>query len=140
MEIRYTNNISVKDYCMLRASIGALPIIPEQAEAGLRGSAFIVTALDGEKVIGTARLIWDGGYCAFIKNVMVLPEYQGKGIGTELMLQIIDYVKKQLKPGYGISIELTSSVGKEAFYEKIGFKAKKKEVQGCGMGIYIKHS
>ena len=53
MNITYTNTISVKDWNMLREATGFLPIHNDQTEQGLKGSALIVTALDGEKVVGT---------------------------------------------------------------------------------------
>ena len=43
--IIYTNDISVEDYNMLRASAGWLTIHPEQAKVGLKGSALLVTAM-----------------------------------------------------------------------------------------------
>jgi GNAT superfamily N-acetyltransferase len=43
--------------------------------------------------IGTARLVWDDGYTALIKDVLVLPEYQRQGIGTTVMIRIMDDLK-----------------------------------------------
>ena len=93
MNIVYMNDISVKDYNMLRASAGWMAIHPEQAEAGLKGSALVIAAKDGNKTVGTARLVWDGGYAALIKDVLVLPEYQGQGIGAVMMEQIMAFLK-----------------------------------------------
>jgi hypothetical protein len=44
-------------YNALRESAGWNPIHPEQAAASLAGSALVVAALDGEKTVGTARLV-----------------------------------------------------------------------------------
>jgi len=138
MSITYTNGISVQDYNMLRASAGWLNIHPEQAEAGLKGSALVITAKNGKRTVGAARLVWDGGYAALIKDVLVLPEYQGQGIGTAMMMQIMDYLRGNLKPGYGIQIDLMSAKGKEAFYEKFGFTARPRENRGAGMDMWIR--
>ena len=73
MNIVYTNTISVEDYNALRVWAGWPVIHPEQAQAGLLGSAFIVAANDGGNTVGVARLVWDGGYAALIKDVLVLP-------------------------------------------------------------------
>ena len=133
MNIYYKNKISVEDYNMLRSAVGWGDIHPEQTKASLNGSALVIAAVDGEKAIGTARLIWDRGNTALIKDVIVLPQYQGRGIGTEIMNQIMHYLRAQLKPGYSITIDLMSAMGKEKFYEKFGFVSRPRERRGAGM-------
>ena len=137
MNITYTHKISVEDYNALRISAGWMVINPEQAQAGLDGSAFIIAANDGRKIVGMARLVWDGGYAALIKDVLVLPEYQGKGIGKHLMEQIISYLKEQMKSGWGIAIDLMSAIGKEEFYEKFGFVSRPRNNRGAGMDMWL---
>lgn len=122
---------------MLRASAGWRIINKEQAEAGLKGSAFLVAARDSEKSVGIARLVWDGGYAALIKDMLVLPEYQGMGIGSEMMIQMLDYLKSQMKPGWGMSIDLMSATDKEMFYKKFGFVSRPRERRGAGMDLWI---
>jgi GNAT superfamily N-acetyltransferase len=135
--IVYKNDISVEDYNVLRASAGWLTIHPEQAKVGLKGSALLIAAKDGDITVGTARLVWDGGDAALIKDVLVLPEYQGQGIGTAMMTQIMDFLKSKLKPGYCIQIDLMSAMGKETFYEKFGFSVRPRENRGAGMDMRI---
>lgn len=136
--ITYTDTITVEDYNMLRASAGWSVIHPEQAEAGLKGSALLIAAKDGERIVGTARLVWDGGYAALIKDVLVLPEYQGQSIGTALMTQIMDYLNSRLKPGYSIQVDLMAAKDKEGFYEKFGFAKRPRDNRGAGMDMWIK--
>ena len=137
MSITYTNVISAEDYNMLRSSAGWPTIHTEQAIAGLQGSALVIAVKDGERTVGTARLVWDGGYAALIKDVLVLPDYQGQGIGTAMMTQIMDYLKSKLKPGYSIQIDLMSVHGKERFYEKFGFLVRPRENRGHGMDMLL---
>ena len=139
MSITYINNISVDDYNALRRSAGWNEIYPEQAQAGLDGSAMVIAALDGDKTIGTARLVWDGGYGSLIKDVLVFPEYQGKGIGTEMVRQILEYLKEQMKPGWGVAVDLMASYGKEAFYQKFGFIARPRDNRGAGMDLWLEN-
>jgi len=140
MNITYTNTISVEDWNMLREASGFLPIHPEQTKQGLKGSAFIVTALDGDKVVGTGRLIWDGGYIAVTKNLMVLPEYQGRGIGSEIMQKQIDFLKSKLKPGYGIALQFIASNNAEKFYKKLGFSVIPCGNRGVWTEMYIRYN
>ena len=137
MNITYTNKVSVEDYNALRLSAGWMAINPEQAQAGLNGSTYIIAANDGDKTVGVARLVWDGGYAALIKDVLVLPDYQGKGIGKHMMEQMISYLKEQMKPGWGISVDLMAAIGKEGFYEKFGFVPRPRNNRGAGMDMWL---
>ena len=135
--IIYTNDILVEDYNMLRASAGWLTIHPEQAKIGLKGSALLIAAKDGDITVGTARLVWDSGCAALIKDVLVLPEYQGLGVGTAMVTQIIDHLKSKLNPGYVIQIDLMSANAQESFYEKFGFSVRPRENRGPGMDMWL---
>jgi GNAT superfamily N-acetyltransferase len=135
--ITYTNTISAEDYNTLRESAGWPRIHSEQATAGIYGSALVVAAKDDDRTVGTARLIWDGGYAALIKDVLVLPEYQGRGIGSEMMNRIMSFLKSKLKPGFGIQIDLMAATDKEPFYEKLGFVSRPRDNRGAGMDLWI---
>ena len=69
--------------------------------------------------------------------MLVLPEYQGRGIGTEMMERILGYLKERIKPGWGVSVDLMSAIGKESFYEKFGFIIRPRERRGAGMDLWI---
>ena len=138
--ITYANDISVEDYNALRLSAGWPAIEPGQAQAGLIGSAIVVAANDGDKTIGTGRLVWDGGCAALIKDVLVLPEYQNMGIGTAIMERILLRLKDSLKPGWAVSVDLMAAVGKEGFYEKFGFSSRPRHNRGPGMDMLITHA
>ena len=54
---------------------------------------------------------------AYIQDLMVHPNYQGKGIGTELMNQMIAYMRE--KHIYMVSVIFEEKL--KDFYEKFGF-------------------
>jgi ribosomal protein S18 acetylase RimI-like enzyme len=56
----------------------------------VRGSMWVVSAWDGEKLVGFARAVSDGATNAYISTVAVLPEDQGQGLGREIMRRLID--------------------------------------------------
>jgi len=105
----------------------------EQIETGLKNSAFIIAAKDGNNTVGMARLVSDGGYVVFIVDVLVLPEYQRKGIGKTMMEKIMEYICGKLKDGYCIQVDLMAAKGRESFYEKFGFIKRPDDNFGCGM-------
>ena len=45
-----------------------------------------ITAWDGEKLVGCLRVLSDGYYFGTITEMLVLPEYQGRGIGSRLLI------------------------------------------------------
>ena len=47
----------------------------------VRGSTYVVSAWDGDRLAGFARAISDGASNAYISTATVLPEYQRRGIG-----------------------------------------------------------
>lgn len=64
---------------------------------GLKNSAYIIVYRNGEKIVRSARVLWDRGYAACICNVMVLPKYQRKGIDSRMIKEIISYLSSQLE-------------------------------------------
>ena len=93
-------------------------------------SCFAVCIYDHDKIIGMARVVGDGSYYT-VYDVVTRQEYQGKGIGKILMTEVVNWYK---------SIEdddtylyLGSSLGKEVFYEKFGFKSRPYGHIGAGM-------
>ncbi len=133
MNITYVNTVSAEDCVKLRDSAGWLQVHPDQIRVGLRNSVYIVAAKDGETTVGMARLVSDGGYVVFVADVLVLPEYQGMGIGKAMMERLLRYIRSNLKSGYLIQVDLMAAKGKEGFYEKFGFERRPDDTRGCGM-------
>jgi ribosomal protein S18 acetylase RimI-like enzyme len=67
------------------------------------------------KLVGAGRAITDGVRYAAIFDVVLLPEFQGKGLGKAMML----YLKEKSKAR---NVLLHSVPGKEKFYEKLGYR------------------
>ncbi len=55
----------------------------------VRGSLCVVSAWDGDRLVGFARAISDGAFNAYISTVAVLPGYQRRGIGRELIRRLL---------------------------------------------------
>ena len=58
----------------------------------LRGSDHVVVAVNtmDQQVVGFVNALSDGVFMGFIPLLEVTPEYQGRGIGSELMLRLLD--------------------------------------------------
>ena len=81
--------------------------------------------------------MWDHGYVVYIADVIVRPDFQGKGIGRELMNYAMNYIKSKLKPGWRIMVNLQAAKDKEGFYKKFGFIERPNEDFGPGMHQWI---
>lgn len=75
--------------------------------------------MEGDLIIAFGRTVDDDSYYGWIVDVVVHPDYQGKGLGTK----VVNYLKSAME-GFRF-ISLTAAPGKDAFYEKIGWKRQK---------------
>lgn len=137
MSITYKNTISAEEVNFLRESAGFRQILPQQIKAGLDGSALIAAAYDQDRVVGAARLIWDGGIAALIPNVIVLPEYKMRGIEEKLITRLLDFLRGKLEPGFGIQVDVRVWDNNEALYEGLGFRLSTFECRGTPMHICL---
>lgn len=79
-------------------------------------SKFKCFVYDQSKLIGVGRALADGLDCSYICDVAIHPDYQGLGLGRNIINKLI-----QLSTGHK-KIILYANPGKEAFYNKLGFK------------------
>ena len=78
--------------------------------------------------------LWENyGYTAYISDVIVLPEYQGHGIGKHMLEEIFCFVNENSISGEYISYFLQAATGKEGFYQKFGFVSRPNNEMGAGM-------
>jgi ribosomal protein S18 acetylase RimI-like enzyme len=91
--IHYTEDMSIITEDMLTGFFVGWPKAPsaQQHLAVLRGSFRSIVAIDDAtgRAVGFVNMISDGVLTAFIPWLEVLPEYQGRGIGTALMQQVL---------------------------------------------------
>ena len=135
--IEYVSDISPEEYMKLRQKVGWCEFPLEEATAGIVNSYMVLCARDNGRAVGVMRLLWDGGYIAFLSDVIVDPEYQGRGIGKVLVERSIQKIKDDIKPGYKVKFNLMAAKGKESFYEKFGFSRRPNDNLGAGMDQWI---
>lgn len=91
---------------------------PEQLKRGMANSGQVISAWDGDKLIGLVRRLDDGETVAFLHYLLVDPAYQGQHIGQQLMERILEKYRGMLH------IKIMPSDPKTvAFYQKFGFEA-----------------
>ncbi len=132
------DRLSVAEYLQLRDSVGWRKLSERQAELALENCLYCISAYDEGKLIGMGRIVGDGAVICYIQDLIVLPEYHGKGIGSMLMKQLKKYVSSLSGDGEQMMFCLMCAKGREGFYEKHGFIARPTENLGPGMIQYIR--
>jgi len=89
---------------------------PDKLEIAMRNYATVYTAWDDDTLVGLISAMDDGIMTAYIHYLLVRPEYQGKGIGEQLIERTKEKYKDYLR------IVLVAYDKECGFYEHCGFK------------------
>jgi GNAT superfamily N-acetyltransferase len=103
---------------------------PELLHKALLSAHSLITAWDGHNLVGLGNAISDGYLVVYYPHLLVLPEYQRRGIGTEIMRRLIaryEGFHQHMLVADGRALE---------FYRKCGFERAGKTEP---MWIYAGH-
>lgn len=81
----------------------------------LKGSHFAYVAIENSNVVGFVSVISDGVLSAYIPLLEVLPDYQGRGIGSTLLRKSLEDLKNLYM------IDLSCDIEKVSYYKQFGF-------------------
>ncbi len=96
--------------------------ILEQAYAG---SLCVLGAFESDQLVGIIRAVGDGQTIVFVQDIIVLPEYQRKGIGTKLLKTLME----KYHDVYQMELLTDNTEKTKAFYRSVGFTAS--DELGC---------
>jgi predicted N-acetyltransferase YhbS len=82
----------------------------------LQHANLVVTAWDGEQLVGIARSVSDFSYCTYLSDLAVRVSHQHHGIGKEL-------IRRTRELGGEATIILLAAPKAVDYYPKVGFKA-----------------
>jgi len=80
-------------------------------------SWYAIFAFDDQKMVGMGRIISDGVITGIICGLCVLPSYQSKGIGKEMLSRLIGHCEQNCVIPQLLCIESL-----ESYYESFGFR------------------
>ena len=142
VEISYTNASPRKaEFAALFQSTGwneEYGLSADQLHEALGASWYMIASYHKDHLVGFGRVISDGLLHAFIVELIVLPEYQGLGIGGHMLNQLVTRCKASGIP----DIQLFCAEGKAGFYEKHGFVRRPVDAPGMQLsqaGVVVQH-
>lgn len=98
----------------------------ETVKKALKNTSFIFSVRNNKNdLVGLARVLSDGVFNATIADIVVDPEYQGKGIGTKIMEKIKEKCENT-------AIYLEAFEKNDEFFRRCGF------VKRENMAVYSK--
>ena len=132
--IRY-NELTAEQFIELWESVWGDGPTLEQTALAMEHTLFRVSVFDGEKIVAMARMIGDLGLDYYIKDVVVRPEYQHRGIGKLLIQELLAFIRRNGIRDTDIFTELCAMPDKIPFYERFGFAAN--EAQRLKQMIHV---
>lgn len=126
LTVSHIKNLSANDVQEICASVGWSRREPELISKALNNSLSVVSIWDKEVIVGFARATGDEVFNATIWDMVVRPDYQGRGIGKLVMVELLKDLDK-----FGIPlITLYADPGTDGFYKKFGFMTDPSGVRG----------
>ncbi|MEB4589466.1 GNAT family N-acetyltransferase [Candidatus Thiothrix sp. Deng01] len=123
MTIQYLINtpISTNQFIdiLCRSTLGERrPIDDHECMEGMvNNSNLLVTAWDGDKLVGVARSMTDFHYACYLSDLAVDRDYQRQGIGKQLQILTRQQLGKHCK------LILIAAPAANAYYQQLGYAA-----------------
>ena len=131
--MKFTNEIKTEVYIMIKyteektftqdqvqelfKSVGWISAeYPQRLHKALMNSQTVLTAWDGDRLVGLTRVLDDSELVAFVHYVLVHPEYQGQKIAGNM----VEYIRDKYKDYLYIE-GMPEDSKNVAFYERHGF-------------------
>ncbi|MEI4768904.1 GNAT family N-acetyltransferase [Psychrobacillus sp. FJAT-51614] len=95
----------------------SLNLTISELERMCKQSWYTIYAFDQQKLVGMGRVISDGVITGIICGVGVLPSYQSKGVGKEMLKLIVEHCEQNR-----VIPQLMCTESLESYYKKLGFE------------------
>jgi GNAT superfamily N-acetyltransferase len=90
---------------------------PDDLVVAMRNSHRVISAWEGDKLVGLINALSDGAMAAYFHYLLVRPEYQSRGIGKQLVEMMLGEYEEYARK---VPIAYDGQLG---FYERCGFEA-----------------
>ena len=129
------NALTPEIYRSVRATASMKSFKEQDVKKALENTLFSVVITENGNPVGIGRVIGDGSVAFFLKDVVVIPQKQGMGIGRLIMDALMGYIRREGADNAYVGLMATK--GKEGFYEQFGFHVRPCGDEGSGMTLYM---
>ena len=94
---------------------------PQKLQQAYLNSDFVVTAWDGDRLVGAGRIITDGFFNAYLPDIAVHPGCRGEGVGKK----VVELLLEKSRAFYNITA-VAEDRAAERFFRKCGLTDERK--------------
>ena len=120
MAVEIDESLEGVDWAGLKADLAADDFdngrSPEALRRSFERSQHVAIARDGDRVVGTARLLSDGVCNAYLLDVWTAGAYRRRGIASQMISRLVEQV-----PGQHVGLQTDSA---QPLYASLGFGAQ----------------
>ncbi len=116
---------SVIEFMKLRAAVSWRIPTNQDVRESLLCSPYCVSAYHLDEIVGMVRITGDKTMYGYVQDFMVIPEYQGRGVGTKMLELLLSKIDKN-----GYLIGVCPSKGSTKIYQSFGFEKRPESPNG----------
>lgn len=99
----------------------------DRTMGAIKKALFVFTCWDDDKLVGLIRAVGDGETITYVQDILVLPDYHRRGIGTKLLKQCLH----EYKDCYQFVLITDDTQKTNSFYKSMGLKSGKEMNANC---------
>jgi len=127
--------IEPRDFVNIRNNLEWNKIPYGLVKRALDGSMINISIFDDDKCVGVGRIVGDNALKGMLTDIMVMREYQNKGVGKLIVTSLINELRVQIKDGELFQLEASPTANNREFYIKCGLKYKPENQDGVYLWI-----
>lgn len=135
MHFLIKKDIKTSDFVRIRRDLKWNDIPETLVEKAINGSMINISVYDNEECVGVGRIVGDGALKGMLTDIMVLNEFQGKGVGKLIVTSLIKELENMVNDGCCFQLEASPTANNREFYIKCGLKYKPQNQDGVYLWI-----
>ena len=135
MHFLIKKDIKTIDFVRIRRNLMWNEIPETLVEKAINGSMINISVYDNEECVGVGRIVGDGALKGMLTDIMVLNEFQGKGVGKLIVTSLIKELENMVNDGCCFQLEASPTANNREFYIKCGLKYKPQNQDGVYLWI-----
>ncbi len=135
MNYSIRKEIDFNDFITIRKDLNWNNISPNLVKRAIKGSMINISIFDNKKCVGVGRIVGDWALKGMLTDIMVLKEYQNKGVGKLIVTSLIKELEDMVSDGECFQLEASPTANNRDFYIKCGLKYKPENQDGVYLWI-----